>query len=279
MIAPSGIGLWIVSPRACAPDDASLIERCRQLGASWAAIRSGDSGSIADQSGWSKAHAGLVRAFLDARISPFTWHYSRPSIVASQAAHVAANKSIGVVGHIVDAETEFEVAPHNDITARALMAAIRSSVGEDFFIAHAPFAFVRIHSQFPYATFGERCNAVMPQAYWSYQGHAVDVLPRIDAQWDALRNVSPAAVPAYMPIGCSYGSAIAKLGEKDPPRWDLAADDVATFLQRYRDQAPSLYSLDVAEGPALAVLSGYVKAAQIAFPTFDVPCRDPIDAT
>jgi hypothetical protein len=57
------------------------------------------------------------------------------------------------------------------------------------FLAYAPFYNPSSHSYFPYLTFGKYCAAVMPQAYYWFNGYSPEsTVAMMDSQWKTLQN-------------------------------------------------------------------------------------------
>ena len=57
------------------------------------------------------------------------------------------------------------------------------------FLAHAPFFNPSSHSYFPYLTFGKYCAAVLPQAYYWFNGLSPEsTVAAMDSQWKTLQN-------------------------------------------------------------------------------------------
>lgn len=269
MIPPSGIGLWIVNVGGRAVSD--VVARAKRAGLGWIAPRVGDTTRNA---GWIARGKQLVQACRAEGIGVYPWMYVRPgAAVDLELRHLELTWQLEQPdGLILDAELEWETSRGGRADAARLMASLRAALGEDPFIAHAPFAWCKSHPTFPYAEFGARCQAVMPQAYWSYRGAAAQELPGVDAQWALMRQQVPEAVPALMPIGVTYGSELAGTGEPNPPTHPLTRADVDLFLQRYGSGA-SLYSWDAAKQEVWDLLDSYA-AARAVGPGFAAPDDD-----
>ncbi|MGZ6096095.1 MAG: hypothetical protein ACXWUG_28900, partial [Polyangiales bacterium] len=139
-------------------------------------------------------------------------------------------------------------------TALRYMAALDKAL-PDVFVADAPWAYPHYHPGFPFAEFGTRVNARMPQAYWTEFDNrgARYHLPRIDADWSSLKLASPKPV---CPIGVTYGQ-----GHPSKPPGKLTLDDVRFFLDRYPGAPVSFYSLEAARPEVLQLLRDRAKTA------------------
>jgi len=255
MTAPRGLGLWIAFPsNALAQHGGTWDElgACmRELGISWLAIRGGGSGAR-DAAHWSAPIARAAIASLhDAGIAVYVWWYSVPSAASREVALAGAFLEDGVDGLIVDAEAEWS---GQGAAATAFGAALRAELGADVYLAHAPFAWLSLHQDWPYAEFAAFTDGVHPQCYWTELRHGsyAEMAASALTDWDRLVAVGDARARGYAPIGCTYGreSAYARTA----PGLFVAAD-LELFLARYQGlDALSLYSLEAASPDCLAVL-------------------------
>lgn len=247
-IVPTGTGLWITwnSSHTIDATNEYLVERAVAMGVSWICAKIGDDGR---STRWLKRGADLIARCLDASVGLYTWNYSRPDTWPNEAVAIAQTIAMGSLGHVIDAETEWEYV-HSSIAhfsssdrrpaASAFMARLRSELG-DTFLAHAPIWRPQSHVGFPYEEFGSRCDAVMPQFYWTATRSTAKAFCAVaDNSWAEFLEAHPDAAKAIMPIGITYGAG---------DGWDafvgaLSADDVVAFRDRYPTH--SFFSWDAA---------------------------------
>lgn len=255
MSGPSGAGLWLSfnGPATTGVAPAAIMERAQAYGVAWLAVKAG-SGS--ESTRWLAHGAEFIACARRAGIGLYTWHYSYPGSWPSEADMIARLISQGVDGHVIDAELEWEWVPgaqgfspiDRRPAAAAFMAAVRARV-PDAFIAHAPIWRPQSHPTFPYVEFNERCDAVMPQMYWTAANQsAMSFCARADDVWRTWAAEHTTAVRPIMPIGITYGAGD---GWDDYP-YRLTAEDVTAFINRY--PTCSLFSWDAANARAWSAL-------------------------
>lgn len=186
--------------------------------------------------GWSPTTASqVVRICHERGIKVLPWIYSVPSTWAQQVKLAEALMLNGVDGLVIDAEIEFE--GHQD-EAFQLGEGLRKSLGDQTFIAHAPFPYINYHLSYPYDTFAGFCDSVMPQFYFTGQSSWATMNAGATHQWTGTR------AKGFAPIACTYGNdGRYPQGCVIPFR----LDDIAGFDATFRDLPfRSYYSLEAA---------------------------------
>lgn len=165
---PFGKGMWIWKIPSCLNGDINaIITKCKTYDVSYVLVKSGDGENI-----WSQLTADVVKKFHDAGLKIYSWSYvygDKPLQEAQVALH---SLSLGVDGHVFDAEGEYERAINNAQAAETMLTTVRAKY-PDVFLAHAPFPIIDYHKSFPYVTFGKYCDAVMPQIYFGTMQRSV----------------------------------------------------------------------------------------------------------
>lgn len=240
--APVGLGMWI----AYRPQDP--VRDLLRCGASWVAPRAGRDG----RNGKGCTDSDLLE-YKRAGPRVYPWIYVTMSGWRQAVDGFARLLTTGACdGLIINAEAEWAGpdAARNDGQARALCAELRSRVGADTFLAHAPMDYVGNHPTFPWAAFGEACDAVMPQVYWYEHDDsgAVYHLERTDRQWRAWEAAHPQATRPRWPIGVTYRPAMRDQRLLSPISPGRIVDEVRAFLDHplTQDRPASLYSIEAA---------------------------------
>jgi D-alanyl-D-alanine carboxypeptidase len=194
-----------------AADLQGLINYEKSRGMKWLAIKAGDGNTS-----WNQFTTNVVAQCQAAGLKVFAWAYAyggtanpyNPSDVPGEI-NVAVNAlSLGADGFIINAESEYEAlgmagAPS---AAEQYCQGIRSAYPNTF-LAHAPlltFNSVRTNLN---RSFGRYCDAVMPQAYYHFQGLSVPTTVNLlNSHWTAAQNVwrstgYPDAIKPIAPIG------------------------------------------------------------------------------
>jgi len=248
---PAGLGMWIAFPSMLGGYP-MIVDRLRACGVQWVAPRAGE-GSKRDPSFTSKDIELLRRAGL----AVYPWIFSRP---ASWQGEVQLFREIvdeGADGVIIDAEVAWELnGDHHDAAAR-YMDALDAALPKDTFVADAPWPYPSYHAKFPFAEFGRRVNARMPQGYWTENGKqsAAFRLPQYDAEWERWNAAHPDVVRPVWNIGITYGAKeMKKWGAKQLPPGEITPEDVNVFLDRYPTLPISLYSFEAASPEVLEAL-------------------------
>ena len=215
-----GKGDWIWRlPESIAAVGASdlqgLINYEKSRGMKWLAIKAGDGNSV-----WTQFTTNVVAQCQAAGLKVFAWAYAyggtanpyNPSDVPGEI-NVAVNAlSLGADGFIINAESEYEALGISGAPSAAeqYCQGIRSAYPNTF-LAHAPFLTfnsVRINL---YRSFGRYCDAVMPQAYYYFNGLSVSAsVNSLNSQWTAAQNLwrSTGYLDAIKPIApIGWGAA------------------------------------------------------------------------
>src|SRR5437870_4679569 len=101
---PWGRGLWIWKLQSCLNGDVSaIINKCHAYTISYLIIKGGDGVNV-----WSQLTTGLVKQFQDAHIKVYSWTYNYGEDPIKEADVAKHCLSLGVDGHIFDAEGEYE---------------------------------------------------------------------------------------------------------------------------------------------------------------------------
>lgn len=248
-----GLGVWVAFTQKL-KDPVLEADEMIRCGFSWVAIRCNGTAEV----------ARLVEPFTKAGLKCLTWHYSYPGKIVDEAKLVTAySKLPGVVGHLIDAEIEWENT--NSLEWRRTQATefgkrIRNAVGDTYHVGHAPLAWVPYHfPYFPHKEFSLFCDSVHPQAYWTELKHGKyndDFTKNCVDDWFDGNQTSHLGGQAILPIGVTYGSD-SPYAKKAPGKFD--ARDLEMFLGNGLDVVPdanarmalsgtySLYSWEAAE--------------------------------
>lgn len=165
----------------------------------------------------------LARLLADALkakgIEPWGWHYvygNNPTGEANKA--VQRVQETGVVGYVIDAESEYELAG-KAAAATTYMQSLRSSL--PFFpVGLSSFRYPSLHPNLPWMEFLGGCDYAMPQVYWVLATNAGEQL---------LRSLMEYRSMTTLPI-VPTGSAYAEGG------WSATPSQVVEFLDTARAQ-------------------------------------------
>lgn len=253
MNKPTGLGMWIAFGHLAEKrfgDDSQIANLLTECGIKWVAPRVGDEG-------WNDVHYtperfdSFTRTMHGADISVYPWAYVRPTADFTKYVNIVVAARGRADGFIVNAEVEFKGA-HDK--AGQLSRQIKNHVG-DFYVGHAPLAWMQYHADFPYLEFGQWLDGVMPQTYWtelvrgSYAEMAKVCLPK----WEELPKLNSHLAKNYAPVGCTYGTSEINAKKKPPGKFKVG--DLELFLDRYKDlECVSLYTLEVAHPGAIELL-------------------------
>jgi hypothetical protein len=246
LAGPRGLGMWIWQLRHCDGGDlGAIVARCQRSGVRWVCIKSGDdnaNGQISPE---------LIRTFDAASIGVFTWNYCIPGALdtALQVKQIARLYDLGIDGHFLDAEIEWELRGDRRPEAADFAKRLRDAIGTgpDAWLGHAPWPIVDAHPTFPWKEFGAITDAQCDQLYWTMNFpyvKPVDFMARADKCWEMLAARIPEAATLRCPVGSCFNS-----------RQPATPDDVAAFLDRYAGGPfVSLYSYDACPHDVWAML-------------------------
>jgi len=261
MSAPKGLGLWIWILRHCNDGEpGEIVDRCKRSGVSWVTIKSGDS----DANG--QVTRGLVEALRAGGLGVYTWNYSIPGTCDRQIAQIdRLYTDVGVDGHFLDAEIEWEQHGDRRAEARDFMRRLRGVIGSDRWLAHAPWWLPTAHPTYPWAEFGEATDAQCPQVYWTMlppEQSGRWMIDYSEVGWERLAKGTPGAVSLRSPIGSVFHGDH-RNGVKNGQI--VRPEDVEFFLARCETHARevpfwSLYSYDACPPEIWAHLESRVPA-------------------
>ncbi len=249
--APTGPGAFIAYPSMVGGYDVA-IDRAVDLGLKWIAPRGGDRGRDGN---WTTAKA--VRAIAKAKslgIAIYPWVYSRPDAVNAEIEMYRQFLLEGASGIIIDAEDAWKSGTNTELMAqkKALAARFMSDLRRvlpNAFIAHCPYAYPGYHYDFPYVEFGEGCDMVMPQLYWSEFNDAGFLTHFIaaTAQWVSFDQNNVSAAKPICFVGNTYGNELK--GVLSPPPGEMTLEDFASFAQTCgsRQRCLPFYTLEAAK--------------------------------
>lgn len=190
-----------------------LMDYLAAKGCKWVTVKCGDGTST---SSWTQFTSTLVTQAHNSGLKIFGWAYCYGTDPSGEANVPLTNcLNLGADGFIIDAEGQYEALANNATAATTYCQKIRASYPTTF-LAHAPFPYVNLHGGFPYVTFGNYCDAVMPQCYWdeinTQPGTGATLTPilmvsDLNSKWTAAQNGWPAAsVKPIVPIGQGWVS-------------------------------------------------------------------------
>lgn len=219
-----GVWIWLLKQAEFGEVD-RIIERAREAGLRWLAVKGGD--GVHE---WTQLTEETVRRIRAAGLQTLGWVYAYGQDTAREAAVARHVLSLGCDGLIIDAEAEYEGKAES---AERYMRAIREAFPRAF-IAYSTFPLVSRHPRFPYVEFGRYCNAVMPQCYWRRIGFTPEeMMSRTAAEWAEWSRRTQAggygnAIKPIVPVGQGF---------------DAAPDEVRRFMAAAADyRGVSLWS-------------------------------------
>lgn len=151
-----GMGMWIVNLHSIGSTQ-HIIDTCKTHNIEWLAIRSGGA-DLSGQLDLTSLH--LIQA---AGIPVLTWNYSVPKTIDRQVVQLQKLHAMGVAGHLIDAEIEWDMGDFED--AKQLVDKVRAAV-PDMWVGHCPWWLPKAHPYFPWTEFGT-LDCIMPQLYWT----------------------------------------------------------------------------------------------------------------
>jgi hypothetical protein len=193
----SGKYLWIWNLNQCG-DPAVVVETATRLGCSGIAIKAWDG---ADSENWLPQLQQIVPAAHDVGLLVAAWGYSYGSLITGEVAAMVEAVSSGHADWlIIDAESEYEQSYGAQMGAELLDQLAESSISYATF-GLTTFALPVLHPEFPYSTFAQHVQVMIPQVYWADAGYAPDVMLE-----ESLAQLSKYGLPVA-PIGQAYGTA------------------------------------------------------------------------
>lgn len=231
MPAPTGLGVWIAFLRSIPGGITSAIVRAKTIGCSWIAPRAGLDG--VNDSAFKLEHIAEYKA---AGLACYPWIFSKPSTWPGFVVGAKQLLDAGADGIIIDAEQAWDVDVHGSYDAQTFIAALRLKIGEQAFVADAPWPYLGMHGGFPAAEFARGVDARMPQAYATEIGTSVPrCLAEMDREWNAFEQRFAALARPRMPILTTYSKVTG-----------LVVSDVVDALDAYAaaGRVVSLYSLE-----------------------------------
>lgn len=161
--------------------------------------------------------------------------------------------SLGCDGLIVDSGSEFEAVSGNAAVAKDYLQAARGDDPQTF-LAYTPGVYVDQHTDYPYATFSQYCDAAMPQAFFldlPDAGNSPEkMVADMDSQWKTLYNGFTTGghadyVKPIVPVGQGSDTTTKHLTESMIGRWfdALALDETPASPGGY--EGTSFYPMDL----------------------------------
>jgi hypothetical protein len=251
----TGPGAFVAFPSMMGGYDA-IIDRAADLGLKWLAPRGADRGR--DQN-WTTPKA--VHAVAKAKslgIAMYPWVYSRPDAVTSEIECIRQFILEGAAGAIIDGEDPWVSGTNHVLEGQKKQLAVRymgslRQILPDVFVAHCPYAYPAFHTDFPYVEFGQGCDMVMPQLYWTefndagFQKH-FDVAKK---QWANFNAKNPNANKPVAYIGNTYGHELK--GVLNPPPGEMHVSDFDAYVRAMQSiqNCTPLYSLEASKKEVL----------------------------
>ena len=200
----------------------SLMQFYRASGIRYCIVKAGDNTNLFNGLGSSpQFNTNLVNAAKSNGVAIFGYNRSYGLNIPGEISLADYVFNQGADGFVFDAEAEWENTTNNITKTRmtngpALAWQLCSTVRSNWpnkFLAHAPFAIIYVHSDFPYKEFGYWCDAVMPQYYHfsssGLKGSPSAVINWADVNWRTWQN-SLAGLPQtnYAGTAVSWTNAI-----------------------------------------------------------------------
>lgn len=155
----------------------------------------------------------LVQALMTRGIEPWGWHYvygDSPSAEANKA--IQRVQETGVVGYVIDAESEYKL-PGKDVAAISFMTALRN--GLPFFpVALSSYRYPSLHPELPWQEFLSRCDYAMPQVYWIQAHDPAQQLARCLGEYRLMTTLP------IVPTGAAFTEG----------NWSPSAAEVVAFM-------------------------------------------------
>lgn len=199
-IRGKGYYLWKI-PQVMGGDPRAIAEKAADAGLSHVLIK------IADGFDWvynydKETETDLIPAVRDALrqvgISVWGWHYVRGYRPVSEARlAVSRMKELDLDGYIIDAEKEYK-EKGKERAARMFMQELRSGLPK-VAIGLSTYRYPRMHAQFPFRAFLEKCDFNMPQVYFVQAHNPEEQIERCVEQYSEIEPYRPilSTGPAY----------------------------------------------------------------------------------
>lgn len=265
-----GLGVWIAfhSLARRQGDWRQFAKPAADCGIKWVAVRSGFAGQ--DDHGFMGLEGKkMMEACTENGIAVYTWHYSIPSKQEAELAHMKRCFDMGVAGHIIDAEAEWQTAVNSASKAFEFVQMVRNDF-PDKYVAHAPFAWLAYHQDFPFTQFNT-LDDIHPQSYWTELKNGIyndDFIHNCLDAWWSQKAFGKIAGPARVcQIGVTYGKNWSATIPGVLKRADLDA-----FLDKMEAESDcySLYSWEAASPEAIQCLMDR-QAKRLANPKIHQP--------
>lgn len=238
-------GIWIWHINAIKADDGkdvcqTIIDRMVNYGIDYALIKAGDA---TRNSQWTYETAvEFISRFHSAGLKIGCWSYNKPSTWQSELQYIVPCIKEGIDLWVLDPEIEYQNDPNGSQTATTFGRVLRSGAGSNFPIFYAPFAFPQMHQPFPYKSFNEFCNGVMPQLYHCEMNYSIDkAISLCEKGWIEFNNQNPDCIVPVLPICNTYGFPYQNI------KGTLTKEDLLTFMNHYSNGF-SCYSWDASVG-------------------------------
>ena len=241
---PTGLGMWIAYASVFGGHDRA-IEKLESCGATWVAPRAGQ-GKFRDPQ-WKPRDSKLfIAKYHDAGIKVFPWLYDFPNSLKEQIDMYKSLIDEGADGVIIDAEEPWEKIDDAEQRAEDYVRNIYQAIGEDAYIADAPWPYCNWHGKFPHRGFalgGVKARHI--QLYWTEINNAGEKknTENSAAHWSKFHALNPDCIVPVQPIGITYGNDLKGTTRKPPGK--LTHDDLSNFVRNSKHKdAFSMYSLE-----------------------------------
>ncbi|HVM47015.1 MAG TPA: immunoglobulin domain-containing protein [Candidatus Acidoferrum sp.] len=173
-------------------DVPSLMIYLKNQGVRYIIVKAGTGTQLFSSSGFSPQFtSNLVSSAHAAGLWIFGYNRSYATNTAGEVGIANYVFQQGADGFVWDAESEWEsgaLGSQGSALAIAQCSQVRSNWPSKF-LAHSPFAFISVHSTFPYKEFGYYCDAAFPQVYWVEFGMTPTAAEqRMSSEWQSWQN-------------------------------------------------------------------------------------------
>lgn len=264
------LGAWIWQPQNCLGGDwKKIAQKAKDYGIGYLIVKMADN---IRYSGWTKSKLQEVKKILnDQGVSLMAWNYSLPGTTKQQIDAINSLYQDGIEGVFLDAEAEWQI-PNCELAAEQFLSTLRSKIGDDVLLCHAPLGILQYHA-FPYYTFSKYCEYSAPQLYWTEFNFSLDKTIKLgDQGWnDFFAKHQEFDKQSLAPIMASYG--------KEYPHvpGELKKEDIIKFFDHYKDcDTMSFYSWDAASKVFWDTLKEINDTQGSVFAPKDDPINDPL---